>query len=167
VSIKTTRTNHNIEATTKTKADEADEADRDERESGWGGHRSRAAFYGVDDDRLPDAPRLRPGDHAGARAYLRRIEKVRMVGGWSRTERERLRRLERVWRARAEGKSAWFERFGNVRLIRTEDGSRMDEEVRVRRASGAVRAIVDRGYGRGGEITDKRKYGKRRVDGWD
>lgn len=69
----------------------------------------RAAFYA----HLPESPRGHV-TRDQAQRYLNQIRHVREMGGWSRSERERLRVLERRWEKRAEGRDARFNALGGV-----------------------------------------------------
>lgn len=58
-------------------------------------------------------PILAPGDMSGAQVYLNRIKAALNMGGWTRDERNRLKRIKRKWIEKAEGRDAWFMSNGN------------------------------------------------------
>lgn len=58
-------------------------------------------------------PVLKAGDTAGATQFLLRIEAAIAGGGWTRQERNGLKRLRRKWRAKVDGTDGWFNMAGN------------------------------------------------------
>ncbi len=53
-------------------------------------------------------PVLAPGDRAGARGFIARLQRVREAGGWSHSDRTYLAELERIWQRRADGEDLRF-----------------------------------------------------------
>ena len=82
-------------------------ADKEEREA-YGRNLPAAYRY-----LIGPAPKCLPSDLVTARAYLTRIEQACEVGGWTRSEWARLKRLRSKWRARAGGLDARFNIVGN------------------------------------------------------
>lgn len=62
---------------------------------------------------IGQTPVLEAGDVAGAAQFLARIEKAVADGGWTKQERNGLKRLRRKWRAKVDGKDEWFRTIGN------------------------------------------------------
>ena len=95
-----------------------DSVDREDKRA-WGRARidplaptppTRAAYHYY----LGDPPRLRAGDRDDARVFLRKIEAVLAMYGWTNSEQAKLRRMRKKWQRRADGLDARFEAAGNM-----------------------------------------------------
>ena len=75
------------------------------------GRRFRASYTSL----LGEAPTLGPSDRTGALQFADKLSRVIRKGGWSRSERNRLYRLRRIWRRRASGLDIRFNIVGNRR----------------------------------------------------
>lgn len=102
----------------------AEYADREERAAG---RKLKSAFWVITGER----PDLAPGDRVGAAMFLDRIRVALERGKWTRNEWARLYELERIWRARAEGRDPRFEVAGTRpgRLSRATE-----QQIRIARA---------------------------------
>lgn len=58
-------------------------------------------------------PVLKPGDHRGAAGFLGRIDDAVRAGGWTKQERNGLKRLRRKWQEKVNGENEFFEMCGN------------------------------------------------------
>lgn len=77
-------------------------------------------------DSIGPTPVLVAGDCAGAGRYLERVTRALHSGGWTRDERNRLKRIKRKWIEKAEGRDAWFMSNGNPQS--GEDGNAYGRE---------------------------------------
>lgn len=64
-------------------------------------------------DELGSAPILEPGDIEGAKRRLAQITRLIEKGGWTKDERNRLKRMRRKWQKKAAGQDEWFNIHGN------------------------------------------------------
>ncbi len=58
-------------------------------------------------------PVLRAADYEGAIDFLHRIDEAIRAGGWTKQERNGLKRLRRKWREKAAGENGFFNMCGN------------------------------------------------------
>ena len=103
-----------LEDGTPRQIDEAAAEDRAYRLA-WGGKDGKpfgAVLRSAYSTIIGDAPKCDRADHVAAREYLRRIELAIDQGGWKGSERTRLYRMRKTWKARAEGKDPRFEIAG-------------------------------------------------------
>jgi hypothetical protein len=62
---------------------------------------------------IGETPVLEPADTKGATQFLLKIEAAIGAGGWTRQERNGLKRLRRKWRRKVDGGDEWFNVAGN------------------------------------------------------
>lgn len=112
--------------------------ERVEREAYPAQHHPRSAYSLI----VGDVPILTPGDRHGAEMFLMQIERAIEQGGWTRAEWNRLYRMREKWKARAQGKCARFNLFGN-----RQGGLNKQEQRRLRQAEQmrGVRELIERG----------------------
>lgn len=77
-------------------------------------------------EHLGPTPVLAPGDTEGAVAYLNKIKYTLQIGGWTRDERNRIKRIRRKWERKANGQDTWFNENGNP--IGGEEGNAYGRE---------------------------------------
>jgi len=89
---------------------------------------------------IGNTPVLKPRDYQGAWEFVYRIDEAIRKGGWTKQERNGIKRLRRKWKEKADGKNEFFnmcgnpyggenvQYYGNANLPNTSEGDENGEE---------------------------------------